>query len=119
MTRARNVVPRLRRRRRLMRRAKGYWGARHKLLRTVKETLLRSGNFAYRDRRIKKRTFRKLWIQRINAASRANGLSYSKFMHGIKLAGIDIDRRALSELAFHDPAAFAEVATRAKQALAA
>ncbi len=119
MTRARNVVPRLRRRRRLMRRAKGYWGARHKLLRTVKETLLRSGNFAYRDRRIKKRTFRKLWIQRINAASRANGLSYSKFMHGIKLAGIDIDRRALSELAFHDPAAFAEVASRAKQALAA
>ncbi len=119
MTRARNVVPRLRRRRRLMRRAKGYWGARHKLLRTVKETLLRSGNFAYRDRRIKKRTFRKLWIQRINAASRANGLSYSKFMYGVKLAGIDIDRRALSELAFHDPAAFAEVATRAKQALAA
>lgn len=119
MTRARNVVPRLRRRRRLMRRAKGYWGARHKLLRTVKETLLRSGNFAYRDRRIKKRTFRKLWIQRINAASRANGLSYSKFMHGVKLAGIDIDRRALSELAFHDPGAFAEVANRAKQALAA
>jgi large subunit ribosomal protein L20 len=119
MTRARNVVPRLRRRRRLMRRAKGYWGARHKLLRTVKETLLRSGNFAYRDRRVKKRNFRKLWIQRINAASRANGLSYSKFMHGIKRAGIDIDRRALSELAFHDPAAFSEVASRAKEALAA
>ena len=119
MTRARNVVPRVRRRRRLMRRAKGYWGARHRLLRTVKESLLRSGNFAFRDRRVKKRTFRKLWIQRINAASRANGLSYSKFMHGVKKAGIDIDRRALSELAFHDPAAFAEVASRAKQALAA
>jgi large subunit ribosomal protein L20 len=119
MTRARNVVPRLRRRRRLMRRAKGYWGGRRKLLRTVKETLLRAGNFAYRDRRVKKRTFRKLWIQRINAASRANGLSYSKFMYGVKKAGIDIDRRALSELAFHDPATFAEVAARAKQALAA
>ncbi|MBC8404655.1 MAG: 50S ribosomal protein L20 [Planctomycetes bacterium] len=119
MTRARNVVPRLRRRRRLMRRAKGYWGGRRKLLRTVKETLLRAGNFAYRDRRVKKRNFRKLWIQRINAASRANGLSYSKFMYGVKKAGIDIDRRALSELAFHDPATFAEVAARAKQALAA
>lgn len=119
MTRARNVVPRVRRRRRYMRRAKGFWGARHRLLRTVKETLLRSGNFAYRDRRNKKREFRRLWIQRVNAAARANGLSYSKFMHGCKKAGIEIDRRALSELAFHDPAAFSAVADAAKEALAA
>jgi large subunit ribosomal protein L20 len=102
-----------------MRRAKGFWGGRHRLLRTVKESLLRSGNFAYRDRRNKKRTFRKLWIQRINAASRVNGLSYSKFMHGLKKADVQIDRKTLSELAFNDPAAFAAVVDAAKKALAA
>lgn len=118
MTRARNVVPRVRRRRRLMRRASGYWGARHRLLRTVKETLLRSGNFAYRDRRNRKREFRRLWIQRINAAARANDISYSRFVHGCRKAGIDIDRKALSELAFHDPAAFSAVADAAKKAIA-
>lgn len=119
MTRARNVVPRLRRRKRLMRRAKGFWGGRHRLLRTVKESLLRSGNFAFRDRRNKKRTFRRLWIQRINAASRMNGLSYSVFMHGLKQADVQIDRRVLSELAFTDPAAFTAVVDVAKKALAA
>ena len=119
MTRARNVVPRLRRRKRLMRRAKGFWGGRHRLLRTVKEALLRSVNFAYRDRRNKKRTFRRLWIQRINAASRLNGLSYSRFMHGLKKADIQIDRRALSELAFNDPIAFEAIVVKAKEALAA
>ncbi|MCX8229627.1 MAG: 50S ribosomal protein L20 [Planctomycetota bacterium] len=118
MTRARNVVPRLARRRRMMRRARGYWGARHRLLRTVKEALLRAGNFAYRDRRNKKRVFRRLWIQRINAASRANGLSYSKFTHGAKKAGIEMDRKVLSELAFQDPAAFTLVVEKAKSALA-
>jgi large subunit ribosomal protein L20 len=117
MTRARNVVPRNRRRRRLMRRASGFWGARHRLLRTVKETLLRSGNFAYRDRRVRKREFRKLWIQRINAAARMNGLSYSRLIHGMKKADIRIDRKALSELAFHDPAAFTAVADKARAAL--
>jgi len=119
MTRTRNVVPRLARRRRLMRRARGYWGARHRLLRTVKESLLRAGNFAYRDRRNKKRVFRRLWIQRINAATRANGLSYSQFMHGLNRAGIELDRKSLSELAFHDPAAFTAVVDEAKGALAA
>lgn len=119
MTRARNVVPRLRRRKRLMRRAKGFWGGRHRLLRTVKETLLRSGNFAYRDRRNKKRTFRRLWIQRINAASRMNGLSYSKFIYGLNQADVQIDRKTLSELAFNDPVAFEAVVATAKEALAA
>ena len=119
MTRARNVVPRLARRRRLMRRARGYWGARHRLLRTVKESLLRAGNFAYRDRRTKKRVFRRLWIQRINAATRSHGLSYSKFMHGLNKAGIELDRKSLSELAFHDPTAFTAVVDKAKSALAA
>ncbi len=119
MTRTRNVVPRTRRRRRLMRRAKGYWGARHRLLRTVKETLLRAGNFAYRDRRRKKRDFRRLWIQRINAGARAHGMNYSQFIHGLQKAGIEIDRKALSELAFRDPAAFGAVVEEARQALAA
>jgi len=102
-----------------MRRAKGFWGARHRLLRTVKETLLRSGNFAFRDRRVRKREFRKLWIQRINAAARMNGTNYSQLVHGMKKADIRIDRKVLSELAFRDPAAFAAVVERAKQELAA
>jgi len=85
----------------------------------MKENLLRAGMFAYRDRRNKKREFRKLWIQRINAAARSHGLNYSRFMNGVKKAGIEIDRKALSELAFHDPAAFTAVVDRAKQALAA
>ena len=118
MTRARQVVPRVRRRRRLMRRASGFWGARHRLLRTVKETLLRSGNFAFRDRRVRKREFRKLWIQRINAAARMNDLTYSRLIHGMKKADIQIDRKALSELAFHDPSAFTAVADKARAALA-
>jgi len=101
-----------------MRRASGFWGARHRLLRTVKETLLRSGNFAYRDRRVRKREFRKLWIQRINAAARMNDLTYSRLIHGMKKADIQIDRKALSELAFHDPAAFTAVADKARAALA-
>jgi len=119
MTRTRSVVPRVRRRKRLMRRAKGFWGARHRLIRTVKETLLRSGNFAYRDRKVKKRMFRKLWIQRINAGARMNGTTYSRLINGMKKADIQIDRKALSELAFLDPAAFKVVVDKAQQALAA
>ena len=119
MTRARNVVPRVRRRRRLLRQAKGFMGGRRRLLRTVKETLLRAGNFAYRDRRVRKREFRKLWIQRINAAARMNGTTYSRLINGMKKAEIDIDRKALSELAFRDPAAFTAVVERAQQASAA
>jgi len=99
-----------------MRLAKGNWGARRKLLRTVKETLLRSGMFAFRDRRVKKREFRKLWIQRINAAARSHGLNYSRLMHGLKKANIELDRKVLSELAFQDPAAFAAVVEKAKAA---
>ncbi len=119
MTRARSVVPRLRRRHRISRLSKGNWGARRKLIRTMKENLLRAGMFAFRDRRNRKREFRKLWIQRINAAARTHGMNYSKFMNGIKKAGIEIDRKALSELAFNDPAAFNAVVGRAKEALAA
>ena len=102
-----------------MRRARGFWGGRHRLLRTVKETLIRSGQFAYRDRRNRKREFRRLWIQRISAAARIHGTTYSSLLHGIKLAQVEIDRKALSELAFHDPAAFGAVVEEATGALSA
>jgi len=101
-----------------MRLAKGYWGARHRLLRTVKETLLRAGQFAYRDRRVRKRTFRRLWIVRINAAARANGMTYSRLIAGLNKAGLALDRKTLSEVAFHDPAAFTGLVERARSALA-
>ncbi|TAH38619.1 MAG: 50S ribosomal protein L20 [Planctomycetota bacterium] len=119
MTRARNVVPRLHRRSRYLRRAKGYFSARHRLLRTVKEALMRAGRYAYRDRRARKRVFRSLWIVRLNAAARSHGMTYSSFMHGLRKAGNPMDRKALSELAFHDPGAFAQLVDQSKQALAA
>jgi large subunit ribosomal protein L20 len=105
--------------RRLFRQAKGYRGGRKKLLRTVKESLLRAGQYAYRDRRNKKREFRRLWIIRLNAAARERGLRYSEFIYGLQKAGIEMDRKTLSEMAIHDPAAFDEVVTKVKEALAA
>ena len=104
---------------RLFKRAKGYRGGRSKLLRTVKETLLRSGQYAFRDRRVKKREFRKLWIIRINAACREHGIRYSEFIHGLKKAGIELDRKTLSELAISDPKAFESIVKEAQAALAA
>ena len=119
MTRARNVVPRLRRRRRLMRRARGYWGGRHRLLRTVKEALWRSSLYAYRDRRNRKRDFRRLWIVRLNAAARSHGMTYSQFVHGLREAGVELDRKVLAELAFRDPEAFGAVVEHARKGQAA
>ena len=104
---------------RLFKRAKGYRGGRSKLLRTVKETLLRAGVYAFRDRRVRKRNFRRLWIIRINAACRARGLRYSEFIHGLNKAGIQLDRKSLSELAIRDPSAFDQVVEEVKAALAA
>jgi large subunit ribosomal protein L20 len=104
---------------RLFKRAKGYVGGRGTLLRTVKETLVRAGAYAFRDRRARKRDFRKLWIIRINAAVREHGLRYSEFIGGLKQAGIELDRRSLAELAVADPAAFGEVVNRVKAAMAA
>lgn len=103
--------------RRLFRKAKGYRGGRGNLLRTVKETLVRSEAYAFRDRRVRKRNFRRLWIVRINAACRAHGIRYSQFIHGLKLAKIDLNRKMLSELAIHDPEAFTAIVELAKQAL--
>ncbi len=103
---------------RLLNRAKGYVGGRRKLLRTAKETLVRAGVFAFRDRRAKRREFRKLWIIRISAACELHGMRYSQFMHGLTLAKIGLDRKQLSELAIHDPDGFALVVTKVKEALA-
>ncbi len=102
---------------RLFKRAKGFQGARRKCIRTVKETLLRSGVYAFRDRRVKKREFRKLWIIRISAACRQNDLRYSEFIFGLKIAGIELDRKTLSEMAIHDEAGFTEVCVAVKKAL--
>jgi large subunit ribosomal protein L20 len=110
---------RARARRRLFRRAKGFVGGRRKLIRTVKETLLRAGVSAFRDRRARKRNFRQLWIIRVNAAVRERGLRYSEFINGLKKAGIELDRKSLSEMAIHDPPAFDAVVAQVKQALAA
>jgi large subunit ribosomal protein L20 len=104
---------------RLFRRAKGYRGGRSKLLRTVKETLVRAGAYAFRDRRVRKRESRKLWIIRINAAVRQRGLRYSEFIGGLTRAGIDLDRRTLAEMAVADPTGFDAVVDQVKASLAA
>lgn len=104
---------------RLLKRASGYVGGRKRLLRTAKETLVRAGVFAYRDRRTKKREFRRLWITRISAACEQHGLRYSEFIHGLNKAQIQLDRKQLSELAIHDPAGFQVVVEQVKSALAA
>ena len=104
---------------RLFKRAKGYRGGRGNLTRSVKETLLRSGSYAFRDRRDRKRQFRRLWIIRLNAACRQHGLRYSEFIHGLKKAGIEMDRKTLSEMAIHDEAGFKDVCDKVKESLAA
>jgi len=103
---------------RLFKEARGRHGGRKNLLRTVKETTLRSRAYAFRDRRVRKRDFRKLWITRLNAACRANGISYSAFIHGLKAANIGLNRKTLSELAIHEPTVFEEIVNAAKEAAA-
>ena len=102
---------------RLFRKTKGYWGGRRNLLRTAKETLVRAEVYAYRDRRVRKREFRKLWIIRINAACRQRGLRYSQFINGLLKAGIELDRKTLAEMAVNDPGMFDAVVAQAKEAL--
>jgi large subunit ribosomal protein L20 len=104
---------------RLFKKTKGFRGGRGNMLRTAKETLVRAGAFAFRDRRNRKREFRKLWIIRINAACRERGLRYSEFIHGLEKAQIGLDRKSLSEMAINDPSGFDAVVARAKEALAA
>ena len=106
-----------RRRKKVLKLAKGFRGGRSKLYRTAADSVDKALMYAYRDRRVRKRDFRRLWIARINAAARINDLSYSKFMHGLKLANIEIDRKVLAELAISDPDGFAQIADLASQQL--
>jgi large subunit ribosomal protein L20 len=115
MARVKGGIVRARRRKKILKLAKGYYGSKHTLFKTAKEQVMKSLLYAYRDRRQVKRDFRKLWIVRINAAARTNGLSYSKLMHGLKLAGIEINRKMLADIAVNDAKAFTELANAAKQ----
>ena len=104
-----------RRRKKVLKLAKGYRGGRSKLFRTATDSVDKALMYAYRDRRVRKRDFRRLWIARINAAARLNNLNYSKFMHGLKIAGVDLDRKVLAELAISDPSGFSKIAELASQ----
>jgi large subunit ribosomal protein L20 len=106
------------RHKKVLKEAKGYYGARSKVYRVAKQAVIKAGQYAYRDRRQRKRQFRALWIQRINAAARMNGLSYSQLMNGLNKAGVEVDRKMLADIAYHDEAAFAAIAEQAKAALA-
>jgi large subunit ribosomal protein L20 len=118
MPRVKNSVATRRRRKKVLELAKGARSGRSKLFKSAKETVMRGMVYAYRDRRVRKREFRKLWIARINAATRANGMNYSDFMHGLKNVGIEIDRKVLAELAGADAAGFAAIVGKARSGLA-
>ncbi len=107
------------RHRKVLSRAKGYRGARKNVYRVAKQAVMKAGQYAYRDRRQRKRQFRSIWIIRINAAARRNDLSYSRLMNGLKLASIDLDRKVLADMALHDEQAFTAIAQKAKAALGA
>jgi large subunit ribosomal protein L20 len=107
-----------RRHKKILKQAKGYYGARSRIFRVAKQAVIKAGQYAYRDRRQRKRQFRALWITRINAQSRANGMTYSQLINGLKKANIGLDRRVLADLAVHDKAGFAAVVEQAKSALA-
>lgn len=116
MPRAKTGIVRRRRHKKILKRAKGYWGLRSKSVRTAQQTLLNAEDYAYRDRRNKKRDFRRLWIARINAASRLEGLSYSRFMAGLRRAGVDLDRKVLADIAAREPATFKSLVETARNA---
>ncbi len=114
MPRVKRGVATRRRKNRMLRQARGYYGARSRLIKTAREAVEKGWKYAYRDRKQRKRQFRVLWIARINAAAREHGLSYSRFMHGLRLAGVEMDRKVLAELAVSDPKAFGALAEMAK-----
>ncbi|AQU82521.1 MULTISPECIES: 50S ribosomal protein L20 [Halomonadaceae] len=116
MTRVKRGVVARRRHKKVLKLAKGYYGARSRVFRVAKQAVIKAGQYAYRDRRNRKRQFRALWIQRINAGARINGMSYSRFVGGLKKAGIEIDRKVLADLAVHEKAAFAAIVEKAKAA---
>ena len=117
MTRVKGGSVAKNRRRKVLKAAKGYFGSKHRLFKTAHEQVLHSGKYAYRDRKQNKRNFRKLWITRINAGCRENDISYSKFINGLNLAGIEINRKMLSEIAINEPTVFADLVKTAKDAL--
>lgn len=119
MARVKNALNAKKKRRVVLERASGYRGQRSRLYRKAKEQVTHSMVYNYRDRKVRKNEFRKLWIARINAAARANGMTYNRFMQGLKLAGLEIDRRMLAELAVNDPATFATLVEKAREALPA
>lgn len=117
MARVKGALATRKRRNKTLKLAKGYFGAKSKLFKTAKEAVMKSGNYAYIGRRLKKRDFRRLWITRISAAAKINGMNYSTFMNGLKKAGVQINRKMLADLAVNDPAGFATLAKNAKKAL--
>ena len=118
MSRVKRGVTARARHKKVLAKAKGYYGARSRVYRVAKQAVIKAAQYAYRDRRQKKREFRKLWITRINAAARINGLSYSTLMHGLKVAGIDVNRKMLADLAVTDAQAFTQLADAAKKSIA-
>jgi len=117
MARVKRGVIARRRHKKVLARAKGYYGARRKVYRVAFQAITKAGQYAYRDRRNKKRTFRRLWIARINAAARLSGLSYSRFINGLKKAGVEVDRKVLADIAVHDAAGFNALVEKAKASL--
>ena len=115
--RIKRAVTAQKKKRKIMKQAKGYFGAKSKLYRVAREAVMKSGQYAYVGRRLKKRDFRRLWIARINAAARMNNLSYSRLMHGLKVAGIDLNRKVLADIAINDAQAFTALCEQAKAAL--
>ncbi len=118
MARVKRGVQANHRHKKVLARAKGYYGARSRVYRVAVQAVMKAGQYAYRDRRNKKRSFRRLWIARINAGARLNGLSYSRLINGLKKANVEIDRRILADIAMHDAAAFTAITEKAKAALA-
>ena len=118
MARVKRGVTARARHKKILKKAKGYYGARSRVYRVAVQAVTKAGQYAYRDRRNKKRSFRRLWIARINAGARLNGLSYSRFINGMKKANIDIDRRVLADIAMHDAATFSVLVEKAKAELA-
>ena len=119
MSRVKRGVTAHARHKKILKQAEGFYGRRKNTIRTAKAAVDKAGQYAYRDRRNKKRDFRRLWITRINAAARQNGLSYSQFMHGLQAAGVELDRKILADIAVRDPQTFRRFADRAREALAA
>ena len=117
MARIKGALMTRKRRNKVLKAAKGYWGSKSKHFKMAKQAVMKSGNYAYIGRRLRKRDFRSLWITRISAQAKVNGMNYSTFMHGLKLAGVDLNRKMLAEIAVSDKEAFAKLAETAKSAL--